>query len=138
MNRKIFNPSGYSLMGFCRNKPLRKILATWCAFATLATTSAPAWAALSDATINSVSAEIVNGGFEGDDGWENVPISLGMDQYGIAEPPYGIVREFAGVKPLSGDKMCLANFYLKVKQSGIVLKKGVPVKVSFAACPAVK
>jgi len=33
-------------MGFCRNKPLRKILATWCAFATLATTSAPAFAAL--------------------------------------------------------------------------------------------
>ena len=46
MNRKIFNPSGYSVMGFCRNKPLRKILATWCAFATLATTSAPAFAAL--------------------------------------------------------------------------------------------
>ena len=83
-------------------------------------------------------AEIVNGGFEGDDGWENVPISPGMDQYGIAEPPYGIVRKFAGVKPLSGDKMCLANFYLKVKQSGIVLKKGIPVTVSFAACPAVK
>ena len=44
MKRKIFNRSGYSLIGFCRNKALRKVLATWCAFATLATTSAPAWA----------------------------------------------------------------------------------------------
>ena len=63
MNRKIFNPSGYSVMGFCRNKPLRKILATWCAFATLATTSAPALAATTytafdNSVLNNVSGNV--------------------------------------------------------------------------------
>ena len=58
MNRNIFNRSGFSLIGFCRNKALRKVLATWCAFATLATTCSPAWAALSDAAINSMSSNI--------------------------------------------------------------------------------
>ena len=83
-------------------------------------------------------AEIVNGDFDSEGGWERVPISPGMDQYGIAEPPYGIVESFAGVKPFSGSRMCLANFYLKVRQPQIVLKKGVPVTVSFVACPALK
>ena len=83
MNRNIFNRSGISLMGFCRNKPLRKVLATWCAFATLATTCSPAFAALTDATINSVSVNITNAG--GADGFQNFSMtgSAGVIDWGL-------------------------------------------------------
>ena len=57
-----FNLSGVSAMGFCRNKVLRKTLATWCALATLATTCSPAFAALSDATIHAFSGNISSDG----------------------------------------------------------------------------
>ena len=83
-------------------------------------------------------AEIVNGGFEGEGGWELLPISPGMDQHGLATPPYGIVTDFAGLKPHTGGRMCIANFYMRVQQPKIALKKGVPVTISFVARAAVQ
>lgn len=88
--------------------------------------------------VSATGVKIVNGGFERDDGWAQVSISLGMDRYGIAEPPYGMVDGFAGVVPFSGKRMCIANFYLKVRQSGLRLRKGVPVTISFVASPAMR
>ena len=88
--------------------------------------------------IRMTGATLADGGFETGGAWECEPVGAGMDQYGIAEPPYGIVGEFAGVRPHAGRGMCLANFYLKVRQRGIVLKKGIPVTVSLFARPAVR
>ncbi len=61
-----------------------------------------------------------------------------MDQHGLATPPYGIVTDFAGLKPHTGGRMCIANFYMRVQHPKITLKKGVPVTISFVARAAVQ
>ena len=53
--------------------------------------------------------------------------------HGLATPPYGIVTDFAGLKPHTGGMMCIANFYMRVQHTKITLKKGVPVTISFVA-----
>lgn len=58
--------------------------------------------------------------------------------HGLATPPYGIVTDFAGLKPHTGGRMCIANFYMRVQQPKITLKKGVPVTISFVARAAVQ
>ena len=142
-----FTVSNVTAMNFCRNKALRKTLAAWCAFATLATTCSPVWAfdasnftGGSNATVTDVAGgvqvNITSGIAVGN--WDNFDVAGNQTVDFNASTPATIYNLISGGKStISGkiiDSASDVNVWL-INPAGIAFNSGSSVDIGglFAA-----